>query len=40
MGQFRHQNVVTMYGVVKDGEPVSMGYVIITECSKEHVQLE
>ena len=23
MGQFKHQNVVTMYGVVTDGEPVS-----------------
>ena len=23
MGQFRHPNVVTMYGVVTDGEPVS-----------------
>jgi len=24
MGQFRHHNVVTMYGVVTQGEPVSM----------------
>ena len=23
MGQFKHHNVVTMYGVVTDGEPVS-----------------
>ena len=23
MGQFRHPNVVTMYGVVTEGEPVS-----------------
>ena len=23
MGQFKHPNVVTMYGVVTDGEPVS-----------------
>ncbi len=23
MGQFKHPNVVNMYGVVKDGEPVS-----------------
>ncbi len=23
MGQFKHYNVVTMYGVVTDGEPVS-----------------
>ena len=25
MGQFKHPNVVTMYGVVKEGEPVSLG---------------
>ena len=24
MGQFKHHNVVTMYGVVTDGEPVSL----------------
>ena len=24
MGQFKHHNVVTMYGVVTDGEPVSV----------------
>ena len=24
MGQFKHPNVVTMYGVVKEGEPVSL----------------
>ena len=24
MGQFRHPNVVTMYGVVSEGEPVSV----------------
>ena len=24
MGQFKHPNVVTMYGVVTDGEPVSL----------------
>ena len=23
MGQFKHPNVVEMYGVIKDGEPVS-----------------
>ena len=23
MGQFRHPNVVTLYGVVSEGEPVS-----------------
>ena len=23
MGQFKHPNVVTMHGVVRDGEPVS-----------------
>ncbi len=23
MGQFKHPNVIKMYGVVKDGEPVS-----------------
>ena len=28
MGQFKHHNVVTMYGVVTDGEPVS----VITAC--------
>ncbi len=26
MAQFRHHNVVTMYGVIKDGEPVSLEY--------------
>ena len=26
MGQFKHHNVVTMYGVVTDGEPVSFLY--------------
>ena len=26
MGQFKHHNVVTMYGVVTDGEPVSLDY--------------
>ena len=25
MGQFKHPNVVTMYGVVREGEPVSHG---------------
>ena len=29
MGQFKHHNVVTMHGVVTDGEPVSIYYVII-----------
>ncbi len=24
MAQFKHHNVVTMYGVIKDGEPVSL----------------
>ena len=24
MGQFKHPNVVTMYGIVTDGEPVSL----------------
>ena len=24
MGQFKHANIVTMYGVVKEGEPVSI----------------
>ena len=28
MGQFKHPNVVTMYGVVTDGEPVSLQLVI------------
>ena len=35
MGQFKHHNVVTMYGVVTDGEPVSylalQNIVIITK---------
>ena len=26
MGQFKHHNVVTMYGVVTNGEPVSLLY--------------
>ena len=26
MGQFKHPNVVTMYGVVKKGEPVSLAF--------------
>ncbi len=26
MGQFRHPNVVKMYGVITDGEPVSVIY--------------
>ena len=26
MGQFKHPNVVTMYGVVTDGEPVSLAF--------------
>ena len=26
MGQFKHTNVVEMYGVVTQGEPVSFGY--------------
>ncbi len=26
MAQFRHHNIVTMYGVIKDGEPVSLEY--------------
>ena len=26
MGQFKHHNVVTMHGVVTDGEPVSSQY--------------
>ena len=30
MGQFKHPNVVTMYGVVTDGEPVSYGKHIIS----------
>ena len=25
MGQFKHPNVVEMYGVITDGEPVSVG---------------
>ncbi len=29
MGQFTYHNVVTMYGVVKDGEPVSIGNICI-----------
>ena len=30
MAQFRHPNVVTMYGVVKDGEPVSLYNIWVT----------
>ncbi len=29
MGQFKHPNVVTMHGVITDGEPVSIDYIII-----------
>ena len=29
MGQFKHHNVVTIYGVVTQGEPVSRSYSII-----------
>ena len=33
MGQFKHPNVVTMYGIVTDGEPVSYSkHVITTLC--------
>ena len=35
MGQFKHPNVVTMYGVVTDGEPVSYSKhvtVIVCHC--------
>ena len=31
MGQFKHPNVVTMYGVVTDGEPVRFN-TIVTVC--------
>ena len=30
MGQFKHPNVVTMYGVVTDGEPVSLRHILNT----------
>ena len=31
MGQFKHHNVVTMYGVVTDGEPVSHSCSVLVE---------
>ena len=33
MGQFKHHNVVTMYGVVTQGEPVS--FVTVFTCGKQ-----
>ncbi len=33
MGQFKHQNVVTMHGVVTDGEPVSLALYSIDNSS-------
>ena len=32
MGQFKHPNVVTMYGVVTEGEPVSLKSTNCVQC--------
>ena len=36
MGQFKHHNVVTMFGVVTDGEPVRSTIIIMVQVTALH----
>ena len=40
MGQFKHPNVVTMYGVVTEGEPVSLKRTNCVQCRGEEAPLD
>ncbi len=39
MGQFKHTNIVTMYGVIKEGEPVSAASYLMSSSNADHSHL-